>query len=177
MKLSTGLAVLFLAGSSFQALAAATPEEAARLTAVMQSYVGNEPGVVTVTPNGESYNTRLDFAPLIAKIKQTGFAASVTPIDMTLTPQGNGKWKVDQDQPLAFSMKVDGQIEMKGSVAAIKGSGIFDEALGGFEFEHDGIQPVRLRPDGHREQPAHARDLYHRHHDVEHRDGSGRKRR
>lgn len=133
MKLSTGLAVLFLAGSSFQALAAATPEEAARLTAVMQSYVGSEPGVVTVTPNGDSYNTRLDFAPLIARIKQTGFTASVTPIDMTLTPQGNGKWKVDQDQPLAFSMKVDGQIEMKGSVAAIKGSGIFDEALGGFE--------------------------------------------
>lgn len=133
MRLKTGLAALFLVGSSVQALAAATAEEATRLATVLQSYVGSEPGVVTVTPNGDSYDTRIDFAPLLAKIHEPGFSATLTPLEMKLTPSGAGKWQVDQNQALSFLLKIEGKVDMKGAIANIKGTGIFDEALGTFE--------------------------------------------
>ncbi len=126
------LTVLILMGSSAHALAAATPEEAQRLTTLFQAYLGAEPGVVTVAPLADSYRATIDVAPLLAKVKEPGFSASLSPIAWTLTPQGSGKWKVDQDQPLSFAFKVDGQVEMKGSMGSIKGTGIFDEALGTF---------------------------------------------
>ena len=131
MKTSAALLTLtFLLGTSATALAAATPEEAQRLTALFQSYVGAEPGVVKVEPAGDSYTVTLDFAPYIAKVKEQGFSASFTPIVVTLTDQSGGKWKVDQDQPIAMAFKVGGKAEIKASVGSIKGTGIFDEALG-----------------------------------------------
>ncbi len=126
------LTFLFLMGSSLPALAAATPEEAQRLTGLFQSYLGAEPGVVTVTPNGDSYAARFNLAPHFAKIKEPGVSVSLTPIEWMLTDQGGGKWKVDQDQPLSFAFKVEGKVDMKGSFGGIKGTGIFDEALGAF---------------------------------------------
>ncbi len=131
-KTATLFALLFMAGTSTSALAAATPEEAQRLTALFQAYLGSEPGVVSVKASGESYDATFDFGPLLAKVKEPGFSASVTPIDWTLTPQGGGKWKVDQDQPLSFALKVEGKLDMKGSIASIKGTGIYDEALNAF---------------------------------------------
>jgi len=134
MKTSTALLTLaFLLGTSASALAAATPEEAQRLTAVFQSYLGSEPGVVKVEPVGDSYATTLDLMPYINKIKEPGGSATVTPVHLTLTSQGGGKWKVDQDQPFALTLKVDGQVDMKVSLGSIKGTGIFDEALGAME--------------------------------------------
>lgn len=126
-------ALLVLAGTSANALAAATPEEAQRLTALFQAYLGSDPGVVTVTPDGDAYDAKFDVAPLLAKIREPGFSASLTPIEWTLVPQGSGKWKVDQDQPLSFAVKLEGKLDMKGSIASIKGSGIYDEALAAFE--------------------------------------------
>ena len=92
-------AFAFLVSVSASALAAtATPEEATRLTGVFQSYLGQEPGVVTVTPNGETYDVKLDFSPLIKKAATNGVEAQITPFEMKLTSQGNGKWQVVQDQ-------------------------------------------------------------------------------
>ena len=45
-KTATLFALLFMAGTSTSARAAATPEEAQRLTALFQAYLGSEPGVV-----------------------------------------------------------------------------------------------------------------------------------
>ena len=76
---------------------------------------------------------------------------------MTLTDQGGGKWKVDQDQPLSFALKVDGEVDMKVSIGGIKGTGIFDEALGAMESSVTDYQPIRLRPDDHRARQQHRR--------------------
>ena len=131
MKSSVALLTLaFLLGTSTQALAAASAEEAQRLTALFQSYLGAEPGVVKVEPSGDAYATTVDIGPYLAKIKEPGASASLTPIKMMLTSQGGGKWQVDQDQPLSFVLKVDGKLDMKVNIGSIKGTGIFDEALG-----------------------------------------------
>jgi len=132
MKSSALLALSLLFGASAPALATATPEEAQRLTALFQSYLGSEPGVVTVTPAGQSYAARFDLAPLIARFNVQGLSASATPIEWTITPQGEGKWQVDQDQPLSMSARIDGQFDVKAQIGAITGTGIFDEALGTF---------------------------------------------
>lgn len=126
------LAVLFLGSSSSGALAAATAEEAQRLTAALQAYLGSDSGVVSVTPSGDTYALKLDAAPLFAKIKEPGFSASLSPFEMTLTDQGGGKWQVDQDQAVTFSLKAGEAVDMSGQIGNLKGSGIFDEAMGGF---------------------------------------------
>ncbi|WP_395663905.1 hypothetical protein, partial [Aestuariivirga sp.] len=109
MKSSTALlAIGLLAGASMPALAAATPEEAQRLSTLFQSYLGSEPGVVTVTPTGNSYAARFDLAPLITRLAAPGLSASLTPIEWTITPQGSGKWQVDQNQPLSISARAEG---------------------------------------------------------------------
>lgn len=126
-------AFVFLVSASTSALAAtATLEEAQRLTDVFQSYLGKEPGVVTITPAGEAYDAKIDFAPLIAKVKQPNFIADVTPLVMKLTDQGGGKWLVTQDQPLSFSANVPGQLEMTAKVGSMKGSAVFDQNIPAF---------------------------------------------
>ncbi len=145
MKLKTaffGLALL--ASISGSALAAATPEEAQRLTEMFQTYLGKEPGVVTVTPEGDSYRARFDAAPLFAKIKEPGVSVSLTPIEWTITPQGGGKWQVDQNQPLAFEVKSGSDFAMKADAGLVKGTGVFDEVLGGFSSTSTQISRVRV---------------------------------
>lgn len=133
MKHSAALfSAILIAGTASQAIAAASPEEAQRLTSLFQSYLGSEPGVVAVTPAGDSYAAIFDLAPLFAKAKEPGASASMSPIEWTLTDQGGGKWKVDQNQPFSFALKIDGQVDMKASIGSIEGTGIFDEALGAF---------------------------------------------
>lgn len=133
MKTASALLTLgFLLGASAPALAAATPEEAQRLTALFQSYLGRTPGVVSVTPQGESYAAKIDLAPLFAKVKDPTVSLSLSPLEWTLTDQGGGQWKVDQNQPLSFAFGVKGEGETKGSVASVVSTGVFEEALGGF---------------------------------------------
>ena len=133
MKTSLALlTVLFLASSGAGALAAATPEEAQRLTAVFQAYLTAEPGVVSVTPAGDAYAVKIDAAPFFARNKEPGFSAAVTPFEFTLAGQGGGKWKFDQDQPISYSFKADGSLDMNCTITSLKGTGIFDEAIGSF---------------------------------------------
>lgn len=133
MKLAIALLTLgLLAGASAPVLAAATPEEAQRLTGLFQAYLGKEPGVVTVMPEGEHYRARFDAAPFFVRLKEPGFTVSLTPIEWVLTPQGGGIWKVDQNQPLSFVMKAEGILDLKAEAGSYKGTGMFDEALGAF---------------------------------------------
>lgn len=132
MKSSAAILAFGFLFSAAPAFADATPEEAQRLTQLFQSYLGSEPGVVTVTPAGQSYATQIDLMPLVAKLNAPGFSASLTPIEWTITPQGAGRWKVDQDQPISVAVKIEGQFDFKAQIGAITGTGIFDEALGTF---------------------------------------------
>lgn len=132
MKRLAAFTFIILAGASTQAMAAATAEEAARLTSVLQAYVGSEPGVVAVAPNGDSYDARIDFGPLFAKIPDKKVSISLSPIGFTMTSQGGGKWKIDQDQPFSIQFSVEGAVDLKGSIASLKATGIFDESLGAF---------------------------------------------
>ncbi len=127
------LPVILLMGVSTDAMAAATTEEAQRITGVLQSYLGKEPGVVSVTPSGDAYAVKIDLAPHFARIPDKKVSVSVSPIEWTVTDQGGGKWKVDQDQTMSFGFKSEGTVEMKGEIGKIRGTGIFDEALGAFE--------------------------------------------
>ncbi|MFM8748451.1 MAG: hypothetical protein ACKOED_17575 [Aestuariivirga sp.] len=152
MKLKSALSGLaLLAGISGPAFAAATPEEAQRLTDVFQTYLGKEPGVVTVTPEGDSYRARFDAAPLFAKIREPNVTLSLTPIEWLITPQGGGKWQVDQDQPLAFQMKAgdaaqgaEGAIEFRIQLGSYKGTGVFDEALSSFASTSSELKQIAM---------------------------------
>lgn len=135
MRLRTPvLGLLLLAGSSSMALAAAaTPDEAQRIAASLQAYLGSEPGVVSVMPNGETYEVKLDPAPLLAKVKDAKLAAKVSPLVLNVASLGGGKWKVDQDQPFDLSFKAEGAADVTMKIGSLKSTGVFDEALGGFE--------------------------------------------
>lgn len=137
-------AFLFITASS-PALAAATPEGAAKIATALQAYFGSEPGVVTVTPAGDSYGLKIDVAPFIAKANPAEFSGSVTPIEMTLTEQGGGKWKVDQDQAITFNFKAGNVAEINGALGSYKGTGVFDEALGYFESSSGSLTDFSFR--------------------------------
>lgn len=126
---SLGLAAA-LWGTS--ALAQATPEGAAELTALLQTYLGAVPGVVTVAPEGESYGVKLDFAPLLAKLPEAGAEASISPLVFSLTDNGDDTWEMTQDQSFDLQLNVPGQLDLSLHVANIAGEGIFDESLATF---------------------------------------------
>lgn len=130
-SVATVLTLGLLLGTCAPALAAATPEEAQRLTSFFQSYLGQTPGVVSVTPAGDSYAARLDLAPLFAQVKDPAVSLSLSPLEWTLTDRGGGTWKVEQNQPLSFAFGVKGQGETRGSIGSVTSTGVFDEALGG----------------------------------------------
>ena len=78
MKTSAALLTFaFLLGTSAQALAAATPEEAQRLTALFQSYLGVRTGRGDGRARGRVLCRHLDLAPVFAKIKEPGASASI----------------------------------------------------------------------------------------------------
>ena len=126
------LALGLLLGASAPALAAATPEEAQRLTALFQSYLGADPGVVTVTPAGASYAARFDLAPLIAKLAGAGPLGERNAHRMD--HHAARCWQMaGRPGPAALhGRRSRGQFDIKAQVGAITGTGIFDEALGTF---------------------------------------------
>lgn len=114
------------------ALAAATPEGAADLTAVFQTYLGTDAGVVTVTPNDDDYSVKLDFAPLLKKIPGAGPDATATPFELSLTDNEDGTWEVAYDQSVALDIKIPGVAEISAHAANMKGTGTFDAGLKAF---------------------------------------------
>ena len=122
---------LFLTSSSLAALAA-SPEEAATIKARLQAYVGTEPGVVEVVPQGNGYAITFDAAPYIAKAASADFKASADPLTMTAEPKGNGQWNVSGKGPWGFQFSAPGKADVTLHIAEQEWSGVFDEALGGF---------------------------------------------
>jgi len=126
------LAILPLVFAGTTAFAEATDEGAARLTEVFQTYLGKTEGVVTVEVDGDSYTLTLDAAPFAAMAASSGGTASITPMVMTLTDNGDGTWDVMQDQALTMSFAVPGQVDVTAEVESFTSEGVFDEALMSF---------------------------------------------
>jgi hypothetical protein len=127
------LGTSFFALMSSAALAGpATPEEATRLLALFQTYLGTEPGVVAVEPAGDAYTVTLDFAPFIAKAAADTFSGTVTPYVMTLTDNGNGTWATVVDQSVEADITASGFSVFSYKIGSLKGTGVFDEQLTAF---------------------------------------------
>lgn len=129
MRFTTLSLTLASALWSTTALAAATPEGAADLTEVFQTYLGTDAGVVTVTPNDDDYTVKPDVAPLLKKIPGAGPDATATPFEFSLTDNEDGTWEVAYDQTVALDIKVPGVIEISAYAANMKGTGTFDAGL------------------------------------------------
>ena len=144
--------ICFVSAGTPALAAAATAEEAQRLTGVFQTYLGQEPGVVTVTPSGEVYDLKVDLAPFLAKIPEPDFSAEVSPFEMKLADQGGGKWLVTQDSPFSLSAKIPGKFEIIAKVGAMKVSSVFDENLQVFvssttEFTDFSLEEIFTEPE------------------------------
>ena len=110
----------------------ATPEGAAALIAMFQTYLGATDGVVAVVAQDEAYDVALDFAPLIAQMPDQDAEATISPIEFSLADNGDGTWEMTQDQDFAIILKVPGEMDMTMTMAKWAGTGTFDTALQAF---------------------------------------------
>lgn len=127
------LSLPLLLSASHVALAAANDDEAARLTEVFESYLGTTEGVVTVEPDGDDYTVTIDAAPLFAKAATEGTTISLTPIELTVTDAGDGKWNVSQEGPLEFKVDAKNAMSADIKIETYSWEGVFNEAMGNFE--------------------------------------------
>ncbi|MFC3182638.1 hypothetical protein [Cypionkella sinensis] len=127
----TSLIAIPLSLCAGMAAAEATQEGADALTATLQTYLGATDGVVSVEVGDDVYDVTLDFAPLIAKAPAE-VKATVTPIEFSLTDNGDGTWEMEQDQPLDLTLSVPGAADISVKIASYKSTGTFDEALQSF---------------------------------------------
>lgn len=125
-------ASFFLATAGSAALAAATADEAGRITTSLQTYFGSEPGVVTVVPQGDDYIVTLNAAPYFAKMGQPGVKVAIDPLVLTVRPKGNGQWDVSEKGPFAFGWVMEGLSTVDAKIADVTWSGVFDEASASF---------------------------------------------
>lgn len=129
-----GVLLAILSGAPATA-APATPEEARRLTALFESYVGRggeaRPGPVKVVPHGESYTATLDLTRLFGALSAAGLDVVAGDLTAELAPQDGGRWRVTVDGLPAIGVTQDG----KGSSFAVDGyrfEGLFDAAMQAF---------------------------------------------
>ena len=128
----TGLALALLATTSFSAFAGPSADDAAKLQASLQDYLGTAEETLEVTPDGDGFKAVFDFTAALADAKAGGADVSVSPLELHLTPDGAGKWKVKHEGPLKFSMKLKDQMELEENLETFTINGTFDEALGTF---------------------------------------------
>ncbi|MBL4926834.1 hypothetical protein [Fuscibacter oryzae] len=127
------------------ALAQATPEGAAELTATLQTYLGATAGVVSVAPEGDAYGVKIDFTPLLAKLPAEAGEATVTPITFQLTDNGDDTWAYAQDQSFALTVKAPGKADISLNIANLEGTGTFDEALQSFSTSSTTITDLQMK--------------------------------
>lgn len=135
---------------STTALAQATDEGAAELMAVFQTYLGTTDGVVAVAVEDDAYKVTVDVAPLLAKIPAEGLTASVSPLDLYVTDNGDGTWAYDLEQPVSIAYSVPGAMDAKTEYASVVLSGVFDEELGDsseYHLEMSGMTQEQTQTD------------------------------
>ena len=133
---------LLFAGAAFAE--PATDEGAAHLTQVFQTYLGTTDGVVSVTANGDIYDLTLDATPLIALAKDSGATGTISPLEMSLTDNGDGTWAVKQDQAVSIAFSAPNAFDVKEDVAQITLDGVFDEKLMTFSSATGGFSGVKV---------------------------------
>lgn len=129
MNGSALLAALPLIFASTAVWSEATDDGAAHLVEVFQTYLGATEGVVAVEVDGDDYRLTIDAAPLVALAVEAGGSASLTPMVMTLTDNGDGTWAVAQDQALRLAFSIPGAVDVVEEVGSMTWEGVFDEAL------------------------------------------------
>lgn len=135
---------------STTALAQATDEGAAGLLAVFQTYLGTTEGVVAVAVEDDAYKVTIDAGPLLAKIPAEGLTATVSPLDLYLTDNGDGTWAYDLDQPVSIAYSMPGAMDAKTEYASVVLSGVFDEELGDsseYHLEMSGMTQEQTQTD------------------------------
>lgn len=115
---------------STTAMAQANDEGAAKLLAVFQTYLGTTEGVVDVAVEGGSYLVTIDPAVQMAALPEADVAATITPLELTVTDNGDGTWAYDMDQPVAIAYAVPDMMTSNTKYGQVVLSGVFDEALG-----------------------------------------------
>ena len=115
--------------------APATSEEAARLTALFERYVGHpapgDPGSVTVVPKGESYVVTFDLKRALAGLESFGLSMDPNTSATVLTPRDDGTWKVASDSSPPMVMHAGQQtITFKSATSTF--DGIYDPKLFAF---------------------------------------------
>lgn len=133
------VAMLSCVGLAPASAAPATPEEAQRLTALFERYVGSgsDPlgAVVTVTPHGESYTARFDLDRLVGRITrafgETASGLTAGPLVIEMAPQPDARWHVTMDgfPPIGFAQ---GQHAFSVLLNSYAFDGVFDPALHAF---------------------------------------------
>ena len=114
--------------------APATPEEAGRLTALLQTYAGKSevgaPASVTVTPEGESYRASFDLARMAAALKPFGFDVVATePYVTMLTPLPDGTWRVTRGPFPQFGFTTKKGLTYSVQLSSASSEAIFDPKL------------------------------------------------
>ena len=122
----------------------ATQAEADHIVQVFQTYFGATEGVVSVTPNGDTYALKLDATPLFAMAKDTGASGTMTPLEMTLTDNGDGTWGVVQDQAISVTFGIKDAGDVKYDIASLKSTGTFDEKLMTFSTNKGEITGIKM---------------------------------
>ena len=123
------------------AAAPATPDEAARLSALLERYVGRAaPGEApreTVAPKGDGYAVMVDLKRSLAGLDAFGFAIEPYTVNMVLTPRPDGTWRVQSDDTAPLVMHAGDQtISLTARTSAFDGT--FDPKLGSFSsFRED----------------------------------------
>ena len=101
------LAASMLALSALDVYAAtATQNQAAKIAAGIEGYIGAKPGLVTVKPNGDVYDVTLDFNVYKSVAASSGVSFELSPQMYKVTDAGGGKWKVESNQPINAKFKV-----------------------------------------------------------------------
>ena len=150
------IAPLAFAGAAIPALSAtaapATPEEAVRLTALFERYVGHpaagEPSSVTVEPKGEGYTVTLDVKRATAGLGALGFTLDPYTSAVTLTPLPDGTWKVTSHDSPPMLLHAGAQTVTSGSATAAF-EGVFDpklRAFSSFKGEQTGYTYAQTTP-------------------------------
>jgi hypothetical protein len=131
-------------------LAQATDAGAAELLAVFQTYLGSAEGTVAVAVDGDAYSVTIDSAPLLAKIPAEGMTASLSPLVLSVTDNGDGTWGYEMDQAVTLDYAVPGVMTAKTNYSAVTLSGVFDEALGDsseYRLEFSGVTSEQTQTD------------------------------
>lgn len=136
------------------AAAPATPEEAARLTALFERYVSHpaagQPSGVTVTPEGDAYTVTLDLKRAAAGLESFGLTFDPYTSRTLLTPQTDGTWKVHSDDNPPLVLHVGAQT-MSFAAASSAFDGVYDpklKAFTSFTQQQTGTTTTQTSPTG-----------------------------